>query len=284
MEDWWTIMPSGIPICIERCAPLLRWAGSKRQLRAELARYWKPSFLRYVEPFAGSCSLYFWLSPKSAVLGDKNRELIDTYRVLLRHPEQLYSSLLSLPKGKSSYYTLRAENPDHLSMLRRAARFLFLNRYCFNGIYRTNRAGQFNVPFAPTKTGGIPPLRSFQACAELLQRAVLKCADFGTTLRSARAGDFVYLDPPYATSGRRVFTEYGPRPFGTRDLERLLEHLRKLDARGAAFVLSYADCAELRAARRDWNVRTITVRRNVAGFRGKRRNARELIVSNIDLE
>ncbi len=269
---------------MERCAPLLRWAGSKRQLRAELARYWKPSFTRYVEPFAGSCSLFFWLSPERALLTDKNRELIDAYRVLSKHPEELHGIVSSYPRGREAYNELRSENPGDLSAMRRAARFVFLNRYCFNGIYRTNRTGRFNVPFSPTKTGSVPPLQSFRACADLLQRAVLRSADFGTTLRHVQPGDFVYLDPPYATTTRRVFTEYGPKPFGRDDLERLQRHLRKLDARGAAFVLSYADCAELRAAKRDWNVRTVTVRRNVAGFRSHRRRARELIVSNIDLE
>src|SRR6266487_250259 len=262
------------------CAPLLRWAGSKRQLRTELARYWKPSFDRYVEPFAGSVSLLFWISPPRAILADKNHELIATYRVLLRRPEELHALVSCYPKGKAAYYGLRSENPGELSDSWRAARFLFLNRYCFNGIYRTDRSGRFNVPYSPTKTGRVPSLRAFQMCAQLLRRATLKCADFGTTLRDVRAGDFVYLDPPYATTTRRVFTEYGPRPFGPEDLVRLLDHLRKLDARGAAFVLSYADCAELRSVKSDWNVRRVTVRRNVAGFRSKRRRARELIVSN----
>jgi DNA adenine methylase len=268
----------------EGCAPLLRWAGSKRQLRAELARYWKPSFTRYVEPFAGSCSLFFWLSPERALLTDKNHELIDVYRVLSRHPEELHSVVSSFPRGRAAYNELRSKSPGDLSAMRRAARFVFLNRYCFNGIYRTNREGRFNVPFSAAKTGRVPSVQSFRACADLLQRAVLRAADFGTTLRHVQAGDFVYLDPPYATTTRRVFTEYGPRPFGREDLERLQSHLHKLDARGAAFVLSYADCPELRAAKSAWNVRIVTVRRNVAGFRSHRRRARELIVSNIDLE
>ena len=110
------------------------------------------------------------------------------------------------------------------------------------------------------------------------------CADFGATLTHVQSGDFVYLDPPYATEGRRVFTEYGPSPFGSVDLERLLRHLHRIDARGAAFVLSYTDCAELRVAKKTWKVREVEVRRNVAGFRNRRRTARELIVSNIDPE
>jgi DNA adenine methylase len=266
------------------CQPLLRWAGSKRQLRGTLARYWSDSYARYIEPFAGSCCLFFWLRPASAILGDKNEELINAYRVISKHPEEVYHAAKSYPRGRSAYNALRSENPTALSAIWRAARFVILNGYSFNGIYRTNAEGRFNVPFSRSKTRGIPSLQLFRACADLLRRAELRSADFGQVIRYARPGDFVYLDPPYATDSRRVFTEYGARPFGTPDLIRLQQHLRQLDSKGVAFVLSYADCQELRAAKLPWHTRTVMVRRNVAGFRNDRRRAREMIISNIDIE
>jgi len=274
-------MPTPSPSAPERCEPLLRWAGSKRQLRARLHKYWRPSFVRYVEPFAGSCSLFFWLAPARAILSDKNPELVEVYRVLAQRPDELHRAASYYPSTKGSYYTLRSLDTTHLPPLARAARFVFLNRYCFNGIYRTNRAGRFNVPFSPSKTGALPSVESFRACARALSGASLHAADFGSVLRHTRPGDFVYLDPPYATSKRRVFTEYGPRPFDRSDLDRLKYHLLHLDSRGVAFVLSYADCPELRTMCRKWRFQRVVVRRNIAGFQNARRHARELIVSNI---
>jgi DNA adenine methylase len=274
-----TVTPQSV-----RLDPLLRWAGSKRQLRGCLAEYWSSlTFNRYVEAFAGSCSLFFWLGPPKAVLADKNQDLMEVYEVLRERPDELYALASSYRRNRKTYYHLRSLDPESLSPLQRAARFVFLNRFCFNGIYRTNRNGQFNVPFSPRKTGEMPSLGSFRACAQLLRSAVLRATDFGTTLRRARAGDFVYIDPPYATDRRRVFTEYGPRPFGPEDLGRLERHLRSLDSRGIGFVLSYADCAEVRNMRRAWHARTVTVRRNVAGFQNARRRAREVIISNIEV-
>jgi DNA adenine methylase len=233
-----------------------------------------------VEPFAGSSSLFFNIQPRSALLGDKNQDLIEVYCVLRDSPEELHARVSSLRKGKDRYYKLRAQNPRKLSRLNRAVRFLYLNRYCFNGIYRTNLNGQFNVPYAPSGTGGIPALEQFIACSRLLVRATIQAWDFGTTLRNVREGDFVYIDPPYAVESRRVFVEYGPRWFSRQDLARLAEHLKKIDRRGATFLVSYADCREARDLSKGWYVMKLAVQRNIAGFHDDRRRAYELVISN----
>ncbi|MEM6891551.1 MAG: Dam family site-specific DNA-(adenine-N6)-methyltransferase [Pseudomonadota bacterium] len=264
--------------------PYLRWAGSKRKLLPEISRYWKSEFLRYVEPFAGSCCLFFKLAPQEAVLADKNVELIETHEMVRDEPQSLFAAFTALPRNKSTYLYLRGQNPNRLSKLRRAVRFLYLNRNCFNGIFRTNRSGQFNVPWSGTRTGQYPTWRDFQQASKLLQAAELRPWDFGTTLRHCRAGDFVYLDPPYAVSGQRVFAEYGLKMFSSDDLERLKEHLSKLDARGVHFLVSYLDSDEGQWLATEWEMRSVMVRRQVASFSDARRNVAELMISNYEPE
>jgi DNA adenine methylase len=261
--------------------PFLRWAGSKRKLLPELEAYWNPKYRRYVEPFAGSSCLFFSILPESALLADKNADLVETYEQVRLHPEDVYNGVLELARTERRYYLVRAQDPRRLRPLERAIRFIYLNRNCFNGIYRTNRNGIFNVPFASSRAGRFPERSEFRRAAIALKAAVLRPWDFGTTLRYVREGDFVYLDPPYATSQRRVFREYGKGSFSELDLGRLNDHLRKIVDRGAHFVLSYAECKEARLLAKGWHVRRRRVRRHVAGFIGARRRFSELVISSM---
>jgi DNA adenine methylase len=258
----------------------IRWAGSKKTLLPTLRKFWINPEARYIEPFCGSACLFFDIEPKEAILNDINGELITTYRALRADPSRVVERLLRFKRSESSYYRERAISPSTLSDTEVAARFLFLNRLCFNGIYRTNRAGSFNVPFAKPKNAIVFDLESFTQLGSLLGRATLLNADFEDVLKEANEGDFVYLDPPYALSKRRVFAEYHPDSFSTHDLERLRACLVDLDQRGAHFVISYADCPEGRLLVADWKSKRVRTRRNVAGFAGHRRDAYEIMASN----
>jgi DNA adenine methylase len=261
--------------------PFLRWAGSKRKLLPKLIPYWGEGYERYLEPFSGSASLFFALKPKRAILSDINAGLIQTLGFIRDYPEVIYETVKNYPLGKASFYSLRAQNPDLLSPPERAARFLFLNRFCFNGLYRTNSKGSFNVPFSPKGTGSLPSKENLIRAAALLRRAKLRCGDFeGILLENIRHGDFVYLDPPYAVGNRRVFRQYGPHSFGLDDLRRLSKALTLIHRRGARFVLSYADCHEARVAFRNWTSVRVFTQRNISGFARHRRRAAELVVSN----
>jgi DNA adenine methylase len=220
--------PGELPI-----TPILRWAGSKRKVLPVLASYWKPTFKRYVEPFAGSAALFFKLQPQRAILGDINTDLIDAYRVIRERPDDLHRAVTEMPRNEREYYRVRSRNTNRLRAFGRAVRFVYLNRYCFNGIYRTNAHGNFNVPYAHNKPGVVPPIEHFRRSATLLHRASLKAGDFGEVLSSVRAGDFVYLDPPYAVESRRIFREYDKREFSRKDLERLAMHLESIHKKGA---------------------------------------------------
>jgi DNA adenine methylase len=239
---------------------------------------------RYIEPFAGSASLFFELQPERAILGDLNFELISTMRAMRRDVHRVIECIRRWPLGRRPYERIRALDCSLLSENERAARFIYLNHYCFNGLYRTNRNGEFNVPYGPPKKGksrhGRIDEELLVRAAALLRHAKILNCDFEETLSRAEPGDFVYLDPPYAISNRRVFQEYLPGSFSGADLDRLSNALALLDKRGIAFMISYGYSAEARKLLSPWLPRKVFVRRNIAGFTGKRRLSAELVATN----
>jgi DNA adenine methylase len=263
--------------------PFLRWAGSKRKLLPQIRRFWKPTYARYVEPFMGSACLYFALNPRRAILNDINQDLVDAFLQIKNHPRAVFNRLQTIPKGKRSYYRLRKQHAIR-NPIDRAARFVFLNRFCFNGIYRTNENGEFNVPFAPEGTGDLPTWTELKDYAQRLGSARIYCEDFETILDRTQEGDFVYLDPPFAMDNRRIFRQYGPQTFGLQDIGRLNNALRRMHRRQVRFVLSYAYCPEAVAHFSNWSITKVRTRRNVAGFSGHRRHAFEILAANHDLE
>lgn len=261
--------------------PFLRWAGSKRSLLPTLAPV-IPPFERYIEPFAGSACLFFRIRPKKALLGDLNSELIRAYRVIKSEPARVSNCIHAMPNTSEFYYALRREDPATMSTIERAARFLYLNRYCFNGVYRTNRQGQFNVPRG-VKTGTLPSTVDLLACSECLKRATLVSGDFCKLACRAKSGDFVYLDPPYPSKVRSTYGEYGYGAFADTDLPRLIETLNIVDESGASFILSYVDTPEVRRLFGRWNIRKVTTQKHVSGFAEHRSAFSELLVSNYRL-
>jgi DNA adenine methylase len=258
----------------------LRWAGSKKQIVAHLAPHYPSAGGKYLEPFAGSACLFFHLEPDRAVLGDINWELISALQTIQRQPRRVLRVIAELPTGESAYYAIRSLDPHSLSSIERAARFLYLNHYCFNGLYRTNERGIFNVPYGPPKNGAEVDEALLLRASLVLKRATVVHGDFEETLEHARRGDFVYLDPPYVVDSRRVFSEYGSGSFSSKDLDRLGTALADLDRRQVTFLISYADSAEARRLLSRWNPRRIRTRRNIAGFVGSRRFSYELLATN----
>lgn len=260
--------------------PIFRWAGSKRQLLPTLMRAVPNEFTRYIEPFAGSACLFFALKPASAVLGDVNEHLLHAYSVIRDHPRLVARKVAEHPRTSNAYYAVRSLDPGSLSDLDRAARFVYLNRFCFNGVYRTNRQGQFNVPRGE-HMGGIPSESAFYRCAVALRQCQFRTLDFENTLADIRPGDFVYLDPPYSNSTRKTYGEYGYGVFAPIDHKRLVRLLTNISDIGASFLLSYCPDPDLMSRLpKSWYVDQIDVRRNVAGFVSHRRIAAELLISN----
>ena len=189
-------------VVMRKPRPPLRWAGSKRKLLSELARAVPLEFSTYIEPFAGSACLFFHLQPKRAILGDINPELIGFYRATRKHPHEVLRS--AIRRRRTAARVRYIAERDATS---RASLFLFLKHFCFNGIFRTNSKGNFNVPFG-TRTGAFPSFEEFHNAANLLKRVTLLCSDFEHVLHRAKEGDFAYLDPPYVYRTRKDRGEY----------------------------------------------------------------------------
>ncbi|MDR6841026.1 DNA adenine methylase [Pseudoxanthomonas sacheonensis] len=262
--------------------PLLRWAGSKAQLLPELRTFWREEYQRYVEPFCGSASLFLSLKPKAGLLSDINEELVIALQQVQLNAPTLVECIRRMPISEKNYYKVRATRPDTLSPALRAARFIYLNALCFNGLYRTNRAGQFNVPYGSKLRKTVLDEEHLHAVSSALQSAEIVSGDFESSVLRTGSGDFLYVDPPYTTSDVRMFTEYSGSGFGISDLHRLLEALDDVASKGVAFVLSYADVSEVSSFAEKWKSRRVSARRNIAGFTGSRRTVQELIVTNCE--
>lgn len=262
---------------------IFRWAGSKRRLLPTLMEMIPSDFGRYVEPFAGSACLFFATRPSAALLGDVNADLIESYDILRSHPRKLARSVQRFPTDRREYYRIRALDPSTLTPFERATRFVYLNRLCFNGVYRTNRKGIFNVPYG-SHQGAAPSEREFFRCSYALRSADLFTGDFEDCLNDITADDFVYLDPPYSSTSRPRHGEYGYDSFQPLDIKRLKSAMNGIDRAGSRFILSYSDNSAHRKAFSKWDTRVIQVRRHVAGFSKHRNIVTELLVSNFDIE
>ena len=185
------------------------------------------------------------------------------------------------PADEVTYYRVRAYWQEDLAAVERAARFFYLNRLCFNGVYRTNRANRFNVPFG-LNPGQVPSAERFVRCATALRDARLIAADFADATSEARAGDFVYLDPPYSRSLSEAYGVYGYGSFDGSDLERMLATLETLDRRGVQFLFSYRLSQEVLDATRHWRQRPVGVRAQVGGRVASRSVRHELLVTNYE--
>lgn len=260
--------------------PFLRWAGSKRKLLPLLLEAMPGQYDRYVEPFAGSACLYFSINTKSALLGDINSELINTYQQLKTDVDLVIRHLSRFKITEDDYYQIRALDPRRLTKARNAARFIYLNRYCFNGLYRANRDGRFNVPYGGGKSGKLPEPETLRACAAYLNKATLMAGSFEKTLDRVATGDFIYIDPPYSIKARRVFNEYSHFAFGLKQLILLKSYLKQFDKKGIPFLVSYGLSREAQELARGFKYREVVVQRQIAGFAAQRRKNRELLITN----
>jgi DNA adenine methylase len=226
----------------------------------------------------GSGALFFALRPAAAFLSDQNRELVNLYLVVRDEPEALLAALARHRNTREDYYRVRGIHPDDLPPVERAARTLFLNRTCFNGIYRLNSHGLFNVPYGSQAHTSFFHPEAIRRAHRALPGTEIRCRDFEAAAGEARRGDFVYLDPPYAASGRTF--NYQAEAFGEAEQRRVGEVFRRLDARGCLVMASNADCELTRQLYAGFEVEALSVIRQVGGHAGRRGRAREIVVRN----
>lgn len=264
--------------------PLLRWAGSKRMQLPEIKKLWPSAFERYLEPFCGSCAALAHVDSREAILNDINPELINFWREIKARPLDVHAGVAAEPKSPERYYELRSQDPASLASTARAIRFCYLNRYSFNGLYRTNKLGQYNVPYGGKRCGSVPPAETFQKQSDLLADANFDCGDFERFIHDyVKSGDFVYLDPPYAIKGSRVSGDYDPQSFRSSDLVRLVRCLEHIDKVGAKYLLSYAEDENLSSTLSSQLRGSYEVRRRISGFQHARSASQELAFTNYEL-
>lgn len=264
----------------------MRWVGGKRFLTSRILSLLPPDAneRRYFEPFVGAASLFFALRPRQAILSDLNRHLIECYR-FIRNDHRKVSSLLrrlAADNSKSHYYRVRGTyNRSDFSAVQ-AARFIYLNRTCFNGVFRVNREGAFNVPFGDKPRPIFPAEPELASISKALKKARLRAGDYAAALRSAKSGDLVYLDPPYPPlNGTSYFTHYTADRFSLREQERLAAVFNSLNRHGCILVMTNADLPLVRRLYRDYSITEINVPRYVT-CKNVKHNVGELVITNYD--
>lgn len=268
-----------------KARPFLKWAGGKRGLLEQLRPLLPAKFAAYHEPFVGGGAMFFDLNlvpGQRAHLSDANEELVRTYHAVRDTPRVLICHLNRLQVSEEEFYRVRQQDPSQLSEVECAARMIYLNKTCFNGLYRVNGSGKFNVPWgkcAPEKV--VCDAENIRACSDALEHAKVRVADFCEVTKVANAGHFVYLDPPYVPLSKTAnFTGYTADRFGPPDLERLSLVCRLLDAKGALFMLSNADAPEVRKAFEGFQVDVVQARRAINCDGAKRGRVGEVVIRN----
>ena len=230
-------------VALAPARPFLKWAGGKGQLLDQFESLFPGEFNAFHEPFLGSGAVFFRLRPRRAFLSDANRDLVETFEVVRDDVATLVRALKRHVYQERHYYRVRATDPKTLTRVERAARFLYLNRTCFNGLYRVNRSGQFNVPFGRYTNPVLCPEENLRAASAALEGVVLATGPFERVVGRARRGDFVYFDPPYhPLSPTSSFTAYTRDPFGAEEQTRLRDVALALAHRGCKVMVSNSHC------------------------------------------
>jgi len=263
-------------------APLLKWAGGKRQLVEVITASLPEAIDTYYEPFVGGGAIFFALAAerrfRRAVLSDQNSELIETYVAVRDDVDAVLGELSLLPHSEEDYYRIRASAPRKAA--RRAARMIYLNRTGYNGLYRVNRSGQFNVPFGRYVAPNICDEGRLRAVARALTGVELLVTDFDHVEDTARRGDAVYFDPPYApVSPTARFAEYHHVPFDAAAHARLAQVFGSLCRRGVATLLSNSDVALTRDLFGAFSIRSVPARRSINSKADARGPVSEILVS-----
>ena len=270
--------------------PFVKWAGGKRQIIDKLKKYVPDEFDTYYEPFVGGGALLFELSPKRAVINDSNMELMNVYKCLCdldkfkkmcsvlnhyetQHSEEFYYEIRNKDRNKASY--------NRLSDYTRAARTIYLNKACFNGLYRVNSKNEFNVPFGKKLKINTYEGSNLITVSNYLTMNDIKIlsVDFEEAVSTAKKGDFVYFDPPY-DSDTNTFNSYTEEGFNKDEQRRLAKVFKELDARGVYVMLSNHNTTLINELYKDYNIHLIEAKRNINANGSKRGNVEEVIITN----
>ncbi len=270
-------------------APFVKWAGGKRQLLPELLKR-IPKFTTYYEPFIGGGALFFSLQPKKAIINDFNKDLINTYIAINDNVDELINRLSVYVNNAEHYYKIREldRNPEifnKMTNVEKASRLIYLNKTCYNGLFRVNSAGEFNSPFGSYKSPNIVNETTLRAINSYFKSAdiTFMSGDFENALKSAKKGAFVYLDPPYdPVSASSNFTGYTNLGFGKDEQIRLKDVCDKLNNKGIKFLLSNSATPFIMELYANYKIEKIPAKRIINSNASLRGNVDEVLISNYE--
>lgn len=276
-----------------KCSPFIKWAGGKRQLLAELDRRLPGEWGTYFEPFVGGGALLVHLENRGrlsrGVISDLNGELINLYRVVQDTPGTLIAALEneSFRNDEESYRLLKERFNtligSRTASVERAALLIYLNKHGFNGLWRVNRKGKFNVPFGSYKKRSIPSETSILKFSAMLEKVTVHNRDFEAAVRTAKKGDFIYFDPPYQPLSKTAsFTDYNSRGFPFSEQERLARVVRRLSKKGVSIMLSNSKVPEIEDLYADYVIGTVDAKRFINCNGERRKGVQEIIVTNYE--
>lgn len=274
-------------------APVVKWVGGKRQLLPEIKNYAPKKFNTYYEPFLGGGAVLFELQPKKAVVNDINTELINLYSVIQNNVDELIDKLSDTKTYSNTsecYYKIREldrepKKYNKMTGIDRAARVLYLNKTCYNGLYRVNSLGEFNSPFGSYKNPNIVNDVTLRAVNKYFNDNDIKFmnSDFEKVVKTAKKDDFIYFDPPYAPISKTSnFTGYNESGFGEMEQIRLKELCDKLNKKGVKILLSNSDCEFIRDLYKDYKIVTIKAKRAINSNANNRGAVSEVLIRNYD--
>lgn len=269
----------------EETYPIVKWVGGKRQLMFELLKNMPENYNRYFEPFIGGGALFFELQPDNAYISDMNEELFNLYQVVRDNVDKLITDLKKHDISKEYFMEIRnidrTEEYKNWSNVKKASRFIYLNRTCFNGMYRVNSKGEFNVPFGHYKNPRILDENNLINCSNLLQKTEIKHADFSEILTKVQKGDFVYFDPPYVPlSETSSFTSYTKDGFDIDMQFKLRDVCDELDSMGVKFLLSNSDTKLVNELYENYNIKKVFASRQINANADGRGKITEVLVRN----
>jgi len=271
-------------------APVLKWVGGKRQLIDTFSPLLPKRITSYCEPFVGGGALLFYLQPSVAIINDINIELIGVYKVIRDNVDELIEELKKYKNEADFFYSIRdwdrdREKYETLSNIEKAARILYLNKTCYNGLYRVNNAGEFNSPFGHYRNPNIinePVLRAVSAYFNGT-KVIFSSRDYALVLSEVKKGTFVYLDPPYdPVSDTSSFTGYTKSGFSKEEQIRLRECCDELDNRGVKFMLSNSATPFIMEQYSDYNITVVHAKRAINSVGSKRGDVDEIVVRNYE--
>lgn len=271
-------------------APVLKWVGGKRQLLQDITQYIPEKHSTYYEPFLGGGAVLFELQPAKAVVNDINEELINVYNAIRDDVEGLIDDLKKHRNEADYFYEIREkdrdrENYNKLSDIEKASRIIYLNKTCYNGLFRVNRHGEFNTPFGRYQNPNIVNEDTLRAVSNYFNKAniTFKCGDFEEAVKGIRKGSFVYFDPPYdPVSDSSNFTGYDRGGFDRDEQIRLKKLCDKLNERGVKFLLSNSATEFILDLYKDYDIKIVQAKRTINSKGDKRGEVNEVLVKNYE--